>query len=109
MKYLHTYEFDNCIFTKKGQAAVRKGEFISAKKLYKYTIPYEIQRFNKIIHDISFLRHKHMIMVSPPCIPYVKAYLAIRGLNGINIVNVRRAGRDKFISSLERKGFKIHT
>jgi len=109
MTSLTTYEFDNCIFTKKGKAAVRKGDFIAGKKLYKYTIPHEIQRFNRILHGISYLKHKHMIMVSPPCIPYVKAYLAIRGLTGINIVNVRKIGRDKFISSLERKGFKIHT
>ena len=109
MTSLTTYEFDNCIFTKKGKAAVRKGDFIAGKKLHKYTIPYEIQRFNKILHDISYLKHKNMIMVSPPCITYVKAYLAIRGLTVINIVNVRKMGRDKFISSLERKGFQIHT
>ncbi len=109
MQYISLFEFDSCIFTNKGKSLIRKGETIHPRKLHKYTLPYEMQRFNKIIHDIGYLKHKHLIIVAPPCIPYVKAYLAIRGLTGINIVNVRKVGRDKFISSLERKGFKITT
>tara|TARA_R110000824_G_scaffold36326_2_gene113063 strand:- start:3031 stop:3237 length:207 start_codon:yes stop_codon:yes gene_type:complete len=68
-----------------------------------------MQRFNKIIHDIGYLKHKHLIIVAPPCIPYVKAYLDIRGINGVNIVNVRKAGREKFVGVLKKQGFEITT
>jgi hypothetical protein len=109
MQYISLFEFDSCIFTNKGKSLIRKGETIHPRKLHKYTLPYEMQRFNKIIHDIGYLKHKHLIIVAPPCIPYVKAYINIRGMNGVNIVNVRKSGREKFVGVLKKQGFEITT
>ena len=54
---------------------------------------------------ISF--KQYITEVSPPCIPYIKAYLDIRGINGVNIINVIKAGREKFVGVLKKQGFEI--
>ena len=109
MKYISTFEFDSCLFTKKGMAMIRRGDFMSGKRIIKYTIPQQIQRFHMLLQDISRLNHKHVIMVSPPCIPFVIAYIDIKGIRGVNVVNIRKNGRVQFVNSLERQGYAIHT
>ena len=109
MKYISTFEFDSCLFNKKGMAMIRRGDFMSGKRIMKYTIPQQIQRFHMLLRDISILNHKHIIMVSPPCIPFVIAYIDMKGIRGVNIINIRKNGRDQFVNSLESRGYSIHT